>query len=78
MYISIYQYVCMYIYCSDTTLTGDPSSRGVGVPLGSEPLPPVAGSKRLTHWTSETVVERECMRLHRAPSPVMGMGVTGS
>jgi hypothetical protein len=32
----------------------------------------------LTHWTSETVVERECMRLHRAPSPVMGMGVTGS
>jgi hypothetical protein len=34
-------------YCSKTSLTGDPSSRSVGA------APP--GSKRLTHWTSETV-----------------------
>jgi hypothetical protein len=34
-------------HCSETLLTGDPSSRSVGAPLGCKLLPPVAGSKRL-------------------------------
>ncbi len=36
-------------------LTGDPSSKVWVAPPGREPMPPVAGSKQLTHWTSEPV-----------------------
>ncbi len=41
-------------YCSETALTGNPSSKVWVTPTGRELLPPVAGSKRLVHWTSET------------------------
>jgi hypothetical protein len=36
-------------------VTGSPSSKVWFAPPGHEPLLPVAGSKLLTHWTSETV-----------------------
>jgi hypothetical protein len=41
-------------HCSETALTGNPSSKVWVAPPGHELLPPVAGSKRLVHWTSET------------------------
>jgi hypothetical protein len=42
--------------CSKTALTGEPGSIvSVGASPGHKLLPPWAGSKRLTHWTSETV-----------------------
>jgi hypothetical protein len=43
-------------HCSETELTGNPSSKEFRAMVhpGGEPLPPVAGSKRLVHWTSET------------------------
>jgi hypothetical protein len=41
---------------SKTSLTEEPGSFvSVGASLVREPLPFKAGSKRLTHWTSETV-----------------------
>jgi hypothetical protein len=46
---------CRGHHCNETMLTGDPSSKSVGAPPGHEPLPPLAVSKRLTYWTSETV-----------------------
>jgi hypothetical protein len=42
--------------CSETSLTGEPDFfASVGASPGLEPMPPQAGSKQLTHWTSETV-----------------------
>jgi hypothetical protein len=41
-------------HCSETVLTGNPSSKVWVVLPGRELLPPMAGSKRLVHWTSET------------------------
>ncbi len=40
---------------SETALSGNPSSKVWVASLGRDPLPPLMGSKRLTHWTSETV-----------------------
>jgi hypothetical protein len=40
---------------SETALTGNPSSRVWVAPPERDLLPLVTGSKRLTHWTSETV-----------------------
>jgi hypothetical protein len=42
--------------CSETALTGE-SRFHISTPLGIELLHPVAGSKRLVHWTSETWCE---------------------
>jgi hypothetical protein len=39
---------------SEMALTGNPSSKVWVAPTGCELLPPVAGRKRLVHWTSET------------------------
>jgi hypothetical protein len=44
-----------WFQCSKTLLTGDPSSRIVGDSPGQRTAAPLGGSKRLTHWTNETV-----------------------
>ncbi len=43
-----------YFDCSETVLTGNPSSKLWAAPPGRESLPPVTRSKRLVHWSSET------------------------
>ncbi len=51
---------CRGHQCSETSLTGEPSSIvSEGASPGREPLPPLARSKWLTHWTSDTVYGRE-------------------
>ncbi len=40
---------------SKTLLTGDPSSKVWVHPWGANRCPPLAGSKSLTHWNSESV-----------------------
>ncbi len=45
---------CQGHHCSETALTGNPSPKVWVAPPGREPLPPVAGGKRLVHWISET------------------------
>jgi hypothetical protein len=40
--------------CSETVLIGNPSSIVWVATPGREPLPPMTGSNRLVHWTSET------------------------
>ncbi len=48
----------LIFYCSETLLTGEPSSRvNVGASPGRKLVPSLAGSEQLTHWTSETVLE---------------------
>jgi hypothetical protein len=41
---------------------------------GHEPLPPWAGSKRLTHWTSESVYWSEAAGPPQGPPPPQQLG----
>jgi hypothetical protein len=50
--------------CSETTLTGE-SRFHISTPLGIEPGSLMTGSKRVTHWTSETVYE--CSEIAGSP-----------
>jgi hypothetical protein len=54
--------------CSKAMLTGE-SRFHISTPLGIEPGSLMAGSKRLDHWTGETVYEcsERLQALHRAP-----------
>jgi hypothetical protein len=64
--------------CSKTALTGSSSSKLLVAPLGCQPLPPVAGSKRLVHWTSETWCKCEkCWYSTGPPHPRNGYGPFG-
>jgi hypothetical protein len=45
---------CRGHHGSETVLTGNLSSKVWVAPPGHEPLPPVAESQRLVHWTSKT------------------------
>ncbi len=53
--------------CSETTLTGE-SRFHISTPLGIETGSLMTGSKRVTHWTSETVYE--CSEIAGSPQYV--------
>jgi hypothetical protein len=65
--------------CSKTALTDNPCSKVWVAPLGRKLLPPLLGSKKLVHWTSETWLWKENAGGSTGPSPpVTGMGLMGS
>ncbi len=59
------QNICLtyFRFCGKTALTGNPSSKLWVAPPGRQPLPPVAGSKWLVHFTRHA----ESVRIAGAP-----------